>query len=67
MLADHGAISRALADQLEQAKALRDVFQHGYPPGDWDAARTVITAFPAQLDRFVDGYARWLGEIGLLS
>jgi len=66
-LADQGAISRALADQLEQAKALRDVFQHGYPPGDWEAARAVITAFPAQLDRFVDGFARWLDEIGLRS
>ena len=66
-LVDQGAISRALADQLEQAKALRDVFQHGYPPRDWDAAHAVITAFPGQLDRFVDGFARWLDDIGLIS
>jgi hypothetical protein len=66
-LVDQGAISRALAEQLEQAKSLRDVFQHGYPPRDWDAAHAVITAFPAQLDRFVDGFARWLDDIGLLS
>jgi hypothetical protein len=65
-LADHGVISRTLANQLEQAKELRDMFQHGYPPRDWEAVHAVISAFPRQLDRFLDGYGRWLEELGLL-
>jgi uncharacterized protein YutE (UPF0331/DUF86 family) len=65
-LVEQGVISRGLAEQLEQAKDLRDVFQHGYPPRDWDAAHAVITALPRQLDRFIDGYARWLEGLGLL-
>lgn len=62
-LSQQGAITAALADSLEDAKDLRDLFQHGYPIQDLDGVHDVIAGFPRNLDRFLAGYVRWLNDM----
>jgi uncharacterized protein YutE (UPF0331/DUF86 family) len=59
-LAELGAISRTSAERLQVAKEMRDALAHAYPPANWKGLHEGIVALVDELDRYLDGFKRWV-------
>lgn len=66
-LAELGAISRALAQRLQEAKELRDALGHAYPPATWELVHEAVESLLSDLDAYLDGFGRWARETEILS
>lgn len=66
-LAELGAISRAMAQRLQEAKELRDALGHAYPRTTWELVHDAVESLLRDLDAYVDGFGRWAREAEILS
>lgn len=66
-LAALGVITHSSATRLQEAKELRDVLAHAYPPAGWKALHEGVLTLMAELDRYMDRCAGWLADEGILK
>ncbi len=58
-LAALGIISHDSAEQLQEAKEMRDALAHAYPPANWKTVHEGVLMLVNELDRYVTDFARW--------
>ncbi len=66
-LAAFGAISHESAARLQQAKELRDILGHAYPPANWRTLHEGVLILVDELDRYLVGFERWAREEEILG
>jgi uncharacterized protein YutE (UPF0331/DUF86 family) len=66
-LAALGVISHISAKRLQEAKEMRNALGHAYPPANWRALHEGVLVLVDELDRYLDRFARWVSQEGILS
>jgi uncharacterized protein YutE (UPF0331/DUF86 family) len=61
-LATLGAISHESAARLREAKELRDLLAHAYPPANWKTLHEGVLVLVAELDLYVASFERWVSN-----
>ncbi|MGI8660148.1 MAG: HepT-like ribonuclease domain-containing protein [Thermoleophilaceae bacterium] len=61
-----GVISKPSAERLQEAKEMRDVLSHAYPPQRWQALHEGVQTLMKELDSFVDQVGSWAHDQGIL-
>ncbi len=64
-LAALGVISAGSAARLQEAKELRDVLGHAYPPADLRALHAGVRTLVDEVDAYVVRFARWVEAEGI--
>lgn len=64
-LAAQGVISAQSAERLQEAKELRDLLGHAYPPADSRALHGGVLTLVGELDAYLVGFARWVRAEGI--
>ncbi len=64
-LAELGVISARSAERLQEAKELRDVLAHAYPPADLRALHAGVETLVEELDSYLVRFARWVEAEGI--
>ena len=59
-LAALGVITHESAVRLQQAKELRDILAHAYPPANWKTLHEGVLVLADELDRYLAGFERWV-------
>lgn len=65
-LAELGVISHASSERLQDAKELRDLLAHAYPPANWRDLHGGVQVLVDELDRYLVALQRWLAAEGIL-
>lgn len=65
-LAALGVISQESAARLQEAKEIRDLLAHAYPPADRQALHGAVVVLADELDRYLTGFERWAVEEEIL-
>lgn len=61
-----GVISKPSAERLQEAKEMRDMLGHGYPPQRWQALHEGVQTLMKELDSYVDRVGSWAHDQGIL-
>lgn len=60
-----GVISARSAERLQEAKELRDVLGHAYPPADSRALHSGVQTLVEELDSYLVRFAHWVESAGI--
>jgi uncharacterized protein YutE (UPF0331/DUF86 family) len=55
-----GVISHVSAARLREAKELRDILAHAYPPANWKTVHEGVLILMDELDPYVASFKRWV-------
>lgn len=66
-LATLGVISAGSAERLQDAKELRDMLGHAYPPADLRALHAGVRTLVDELDSYLVRFARWVEAEGIVA
>ncbi len=58
-LAALGAISHVSAARLQEAREMRDILGHAYPPANWKTLHEGVLVLVDELDTYLAGFERW--------
>lgn len=65
-LAALGVISHVSAARLREAKELRDILAHAYPPANWKTVHEGVLILMDELDPYVASFKRWVSTEEIL-